>query len=239
MAEVNLTKTLNNRSERRPARRVQGDKRDRKDNPICFMELTIAKRPVGRITLELFADVCPKTAENFRCLCTGEKGTGKAGKKLCYESSSFHRVIPGFIVQGGDITRNNGTGGESIFGDKFPDENFTLRHTGPGILSMANAGANTNNSQFFITLAATPHLDRKHVVFGRIMRGFEVMKELAKVPTDKDDFPQQPIVISKCGQVNKTKVELPVEEAKEVILSTEDEQAARERQRREQEQAEQ
>lgn len=117
------------------------------ENPVVFFDITIGGSPKGRIEMELRADVVPKTAENFRCLCTGEKGQGRSGKTLHFKGSSFHRVIPGFMCQGGDFTRHNGTGGESIYGEKFADENFELKHTGPGILSMANSGPNTNGSQ--------------------------------------------------------------------------------------------
>ena len=147
-------------------------------NPKVALDVTIGGEPAGTITVELFADVVPKTAENFRALCTGEKGLGKSGKPLSYAGSPFHRIIPGFMIQGGDFTRGNGTGGESIYGEKFADENFKLKHTGPGTLSMANAGPNTNGSQFFITVVATPHLDGKHVVFGKVVDGMDVVKKL-------------------------------------------------------------
>jgi len=147
--------------------------------------VTIDGKPAGTLTLELFADVVPKTAENFRALCTGEKGVGKSGKPLSYAGSPFHRIIPGFMIQGGDFTRGNGTGGESIYGEKFADENFTLKHGGAGTLSMANAGPNTNGSQFFITEVPTPHLNRGHTIFGEVVKGGDLIAKIARTGNAK------------------------------------------------------
>merc|ERR1711920_150085 len=150
--------------------------------------------------MELRADVAPKTAENFRALCTGEKGTGKSGKPLHFKGSTFHRVIPQFMCQGGDFTVGNGTGGESIYGNKFEDENFQLRLTGPGILSMANAGPNTNGSQFFICTAKTSWLDGKHVVFGQIVEGMDVVKKVESYGSQSGKCSQK-IVVGDSGQL--------------------------------------
>ena len=169
-------------------------------NPKVFFDCTIGGQPAGRITMELYADRAPKTADNFRALCTGEKGVGKSGKPLHYKGSSFHRVITEFMAQGGDFTAGNGTGGESIYGMKFPDENFTVKHTGRGDLSMANAGPNTNGSQFFMTFIQTTWLDGKHTVFGKVVDGFPVLDALESVGS-QTGAAKAPCVIADCGQL--------------------------------------
>ena len=170
-------------------------------NPTVFFEIAIDGQPAGRIEMELFADTCPKTAENFLRLCVGT--TSKAGTPLAFKGSSFHRVIPGFMCQGGDFTRGDGRGGESIYGGRFDDETFAGkagRHFGPGTLSMANAGPNTNGSQFFLCTAATPHLDGKHVVFGRVVEGMDVVKKIEGLGS-RSGRTEAKIVIADCGQL--------------------------------------
>ncbi|KAL4282400.1 hypothetical protein GQ457_03G002960 [Hibiscus cannabinus] len=166
----------------------------------CFLDISIGEELEGRVIVELFNDVVPRTAENFRALCTGEKGIGPhTGVPLHYKGACFHRVIKGFMVQGGDISARDGTGGESIYGLKFEDENFEMKHERKGMLSMANAGPNTNGSQFFITTTRTPHLDGKHVVFGRVVKGMGVVRSIEHVTIAKSDRPA--VTISDCGEI--------------------------------------
>ncbi|XP_045203479.2 peptidyl-prolyl cis-trans isomerase D-like [Mercenaria mercenaria] len=170
------------------------------DNPRVYFDVEIGGEPAGRILFELFKDAVPKTVENFRALCTGEKGMGNSGKPLHYKGSIFHRIIKDFMIQGGDFTNSDGTGGESIYGEKFEDEAFTFKHEIPGLLSMANAGPNTNGSQFFITTVPTAHLDGKHVVFGKVLKGMNIVRTLEN--TDKEgEKPKKECRIADCGEL--------------------------------------
>ena len=165
-------------------------------NPSVYFDITIGGAPAGRITFELFADVVPKTAANFLALCTESEGFGYAG-------SGFHRIISDFMCQGGDFTNHNGTGGKSIYGNKFADENFQLKHTEPGLLSMANAGPNTNGSQFFITTVITSWLDGKHVVFGKVTNGMDVVRAMEAVGSGSGATSAE-VKIASCGEVAVT-----------------------------------
>ena len=164
-------------------------------NPKVYFDITVGGDKAGRIVFELRTDVTPLTAENFRALCTGEKGFG-------YKGSPFHRIIPGFMCQGGDFTNRNGTGGKSIYGEKFADENFILKHAEPGLLSMANAGPNSNGSQFFITTAVTKWLDGKHVVFGKVVKGLEVLMNLEKIGSQSGGTSKL-VLIDDCGELTE------------------------------------
>ena len=162
------------------------------DNPKVFFDITIDGSYVGRIVFELRPDVVPKTAENFRALCTGQEGYG-------FKGNAFHRIIPGFMAQAGDFINHNGTGGKSIYGEKFADENFKLKHIGAGILSMANSGPNTNSSQFFISTAKTSWLDGKHVVFGSVIQGMDTVHQMESYGSYSGKTSAK-IVISDCGE---------------------------------------
>lgn len=172
-------------------------------NPRVFFDIEAGGEPLGRVEFELFVNLVPKTVENFRALATGEKGVGKSGKKLHYKGSAFHRIIPGFMCQGGDITRGDGRGGESIYGNAFEDEweYGMVHHTEPGLLSMANRGRNTGSSQFFITLAPTPWLNEKHVVFGRVAAGFDVVLAM-QTRGSASGSTSEPVVVADCGELS-------------------------------------
>lgn len=165
-------------------------------NPVVFFDISTEGQPLGRLTFELFADIAPKTAENFRVLCTGELGFG-------YKGSFFHRIIPGFLLQGGAFTTRNGTGGKSIYGETFADENFVVKHNKIGMLSMANTGPDTNNSQFFITLVPTKWLNGKHVAFGEITSGVELLEPIAAMGTRTGRITKK-VLIQNCGELPVT-----------------------------------
>eukprot|EP00814_Leptocylindrus_danicus_P003884 CAMPEP_0116033784 /NCGR_PEP_ID=MMETSP0321-20121206/19203_1 /TAXON_ID=163516 /ORGANISM="Leptocylindrus danicus var. danicus, Strain B650" /LENGTH=478 /DNA_ID=CAMNT_0003509941 /DNA_START=97 /DNA_END=1533 /DNA_ORIENTATION=- len=173
------------------------------NNPKVYFDMRQGEEHLGRIVMQLYSDITPKTAENFRALCTGEKGTGQSGKPLHYKGSTFHRIIKDFMIQGGDFTLGDGRGGESIYGEKFADENFKMKHTEAGLLSMANAGPGTNGSQFFITSRDTPHLDGKHVVFGKVVEGMDIVRKLELVEKDGSDKPFVDVVVDDCGELSK------------------------------------
>ncbi|KAK8963228.1 Peptidyl-prolyl cis-trans isomerase CYP19-2 [Platanthera guangdongensis] len=194
-----------------------------KKNPFVFLDISIGGGIAERLVVELFSDVVPKTAENFRSLCTGEKGSGRStSKPLHYKGSIIHRIVKGFVAQGGDFTRQDGSGGESIYGRKFPDENFKLKHDGCGFLSMANSGQHTNSSQFFITFKATPHLDGKHVVFGKVVQGIGFLKKIEQAGSESGK-PVCPVKIVNCGEVaeNKTTT-MSMEKGKKTAKSSKD-----------------
>jgi peptidyl-prolyl isomerase H (cyclophilin H) len=179
----------------------QDDDKLEKDNAVVFFDISIGANQVGRITMELFNDVVPRTAENFRQLCTGERR--EQGEAQGYKGCVFHRVIKSFMAQGGDFIRRDGSGAPySIYdGKPFEDESFALKHSSAGLLSMANAGADSNGCQFFITLAPCDWLDGKHVVFGRVLQGMRIVRMIENVPVDVNNRPKLPVVISQCGQM--------------------------------------
>ncbi|KAJ6460404.1 cyclophilin-like domain-containing protein [Mycena vitilis] len=175
--------------------------------PRVFLDFSIGNEPLGRVIFELFSDEVPRTCENFRALCTGEKGLSSTGSPLYYKNSISHRIIKDFMIQAGDFTKRNGQGGESIYGPSpFADEDLSRPLDSEGLLCMANKGPNTNGSQFFITLRECPHLNGKHVVFGKVIRGFdEVVTKLAEVPVDEKSRPLSTVLISNCGELELRK----------------------------------
>ncbi|KAG7451009.1 uncharacterized protein BT62DRAFT_984296 [Guyanagaster necrorhizus] len=174
--------------------------------PRVFMDFSVDGQSLGRVIFELFGDTAPKTSENFRALCTGEKGVSSSGVPLYYKNSILHRCIKDFMIQGGDFTKRNGTGGESIYGGMFPDEDLTRPLDSEALLCMANRGPNTNGSQFFITLRECPHLNGKHVVFGKVIRGYDdVVKKIVGVPVDTKDRPTTAVTITSCGELELRK----------------------------------
>lgn len=196
-----------------------------KKNPFVYFDIEIGNRKCGRITIELFANIAPKTAENFRALCTGEKGNGSAGKPLHFKNNIFHRIVPGFLIQAGDITAQDGTGGDSIYGGQFEDENFEYRHLRAGTVAMANIGPDTNTSQFYITThqRRMAWLDKKHVVFGRVIRGMQVVREIEKQGSE-DGTPKAVVKIADCGRIKKESKKSGEEENNEEETAKEEEE---------------
>jgi len=177
-----------------------GIKVSNRDNPIVFFDIAVGGKEIGRLKMELFRDICPKTAENFRQFCTGEYK--KDGVPIGYKGCTFHRVIKDFMIQGGDFVNSDGTGLTSIYGGKFKDENFTKTHDSAGILSMANSGKHTNGCQFFITCTKCDFLDQKHVVFGKVIEdGMLIVRKVENIPTDGSNKPRVPVVIVQCGEM--------------------------------------
>jgi peptidylprolyl isomerase len=169
-------------------------------NPRVFLEIAIEAKIIGKLIIELYTNKVPRTAENFRMLCTGEKGVGRSGANLHYKDCKFHKVITGFLIQGGDFIANDGTQNESVYGPRFEDENFSVPHDRRGILSMANSGRNTNGGQFFITFDATPWLDGKNVAFGQVVEGLELLQEIEAIGT-KSGTPTKTAKIQSSGEI--------------------------------------
>ncbi|XP_020115062.1 peptidyl-prolyl cis-trans isomerase CYP21-1 isoform X2 [Ananas comosus] len=170
-----------------------------------YLDVDIDGQRAGRIVIGLYGEVVPKTVENFRALCTGEKGEGASGKPLHYKGTPFHRIIPGFMIQGGDVAQGDGKGGESIYGGTFPDENFTIKHSHAGIVSMANSGPNSNGSQFFITTVKTFWLDGEHVAFGKVIQGMDVVYAIEGGAGTYNGKPRKKVVIVDSGEIPKSK----------------------------------
>lgn len=168
-----------------------------------YLDVDIDGQHLGRIVIGLYGEVVPKTVENFRALCTGEKGKGASGKALHYKGTPFHRIISGFMIQGGDITRGDGKGGESIYGGTFDDENFTIKHSHPGTVSMANSGPNSNGSQFFITTVKTFWLDGEHVVFGKVIQGMDTVYAIEGGAGTYNGKPRKKVIITDSGEIPK------------------------------------
>jgi cyclophilin family peptidyl-prolyl cis-trans isomerase len=189
----------NNKKKKKYRKRKRKRKKNiynKEQNDMVYFEIKVGKYVLGKIIIKLFSNIVPKTCENFKVLCSNKK-------KPSYHNTIFHRVIKDFMIQCGDFTNFDGSGGYSIYGKKFKDENFKLKHNKAGLLSMANSGPNTNGSQFFITLKKTPHLDNKHVVFGKVIQGMNIVKKIGSVKTSENDVPIIDIVISKCGIYKK------------------------------------